>query len=463
MFNKMNALNASVLDLIGNTPLVKITHFDTGPCELFVKMESQNPGGSIKDRIALTMIASAEKSGKLKPGGTIVEATAGNTGLGLALIAALKGYKVSLVVPDKMSREKVLHCKALGAEVVTARSDVTKEHPDYYQNVAERLAKERGGYYINQFSNPDNPRAHEETTGPEIWEQMGHNVDAVVCGVGSGGTLTGIGNYLKKVGAKTEMVLADPEGSILEPLVERNEKIKPGSWQVEGIGEDFIPSILDLSLVKKAYSISDTESFETVRQLLQKEGILGGSSSGTLVAAALRYCRDQKTKKRVVTFICDRGDKYLSKAFSDPWIRDQGFPKASLTNTVEDILHRRHDRGETVFVRPSDTVFTAYKRMRIADVSQLPVIDGKDKIVGIVFENTLLNALVVGKGEGFGKSLISEVMEKGFIGVSPSTSIDEATRMLQNHSTLIVSEGESFIGLITRVDVLNHMFVQASK
>lgn len=260
------------------------------------------------------------------------------------------------------------------------------------------------------------------------------------------------------------MVLADPLGSILEPLIERNEKIKPGSWLVEGIGEDFIPSILDISVCKKAYSIPDTESFETVRLLLQKEGILGGSSSGTLLAAALKYCREQKTKKRVVTFICDRGDKYLSKAFSDPWIREQGFPaRRAATNTVEDLMSRRHERGEMVYVRPTDTVFTAYKRMRVADVSQVPVIEGKDKIVGIVFENTLLNALVSGKGEGFGRSLISDIMEKGFIGVTPQTSLDEATRMLQNHQTLIITENGAFSGLITRVDVLNHMFVQASK
>lgn len=460
----MNALNTSVLDLVGNTPLVKITHMDTGPCELYVKLESHNPGGSIKDRIARTMIEAAEKSGRLKPGGTIVEATAGNTGLGLALIAALKGYKVVLVVPDKMSKEKIQHCKALGAEMIITRSDVTKGHPDYYQDVAERIAMERQGYYINQFANEDNPRAHFETTGPEIWEQMGHDVDAVVCGVGSGGTMAGLAKFFKSVNARTEMVLADPLGSILEPLIERNEKIKPGSWLVEGIGEDFIPSILDISVCKKAYSIPDTESFETVRLLLQKEGILGGSSSGTLLAAALKYCREQKTKKRVVTFICDRGDKYLSKAFSDPWIREQGFPaRRAATNTVEDLMSRRHERGEMVYVRPTDTVFTAYKRMRVADVSQVPVIEGKDKIVGIVFENTLLNALVSGKGEGFGRSLISDIMEKGFIGVTPQTSLDEATRMLQNHQTLIITENGAFSGLITRVDVLNHMFVQASK
>lgn len=449
----------SILDLVGNTPIVRVTHFDTGPCELYLKLESQNPGGSIKDRIARTMIDAAEKSGALKPGGTIVEATAGNTGLGLALIAALKGYKVVLVVPDKMSKEKVQHCKGLGAEIIITRSDVTKGHPDYYQDVAQRIAMERQGFYINQFSNPANPMAHEMTTGPEIWEQMGHDVDAVVCGVGSGGTISGIGRYFKNIGAKTEMVLADPEGSILEPLIMRDEKVTPGSWLVEGIGEDFIPDILDLNLVKKAYSISDTESFETVRQLLQREGILAGSSSGTLVASALRYCREQTEKKRVVTFICDRGDKYLSKAFSDPWIREQDLPHAPRTNTVDDLLSRRHDRGEMVFVRPTDTVFTAYKRMRIADVSQLPVIADGDKIVGIVYENTLLNALLSGSGQGFGKSNIADVMEKGFISVTPATPMAEAARLLQNHSTLIVSESDAFIGVVTRVDVLNHMFI----
>lgn len=460
----MKDLNVSVLDLIGNTPMVRINNFDTGLCELYVKLESHNPGGSIKDRIALTMIEAAEKSGRLKKGGTIVEATAGNTGLGLALIAVLKGYKVVLVVPDKMSREKVQHCKALGAEVIMTRSDVGKGHPDYYQDLAERLALERQGFYINQFSNEDNPRAHETSTGPEIWEQMGHDVDAVVCGVGSGGTITGIGRYLKSVGAKTEMVLADPEGSILEPLIERNEHINAGSWLVEGIGEDFVPSILDLSLVKKAYSISDTESFETVRQLILREGILAGSSSGTLVSAALRYCRDQKVKKRVVTFICDRGDKYLSKVFSDPWIREQSGAQLKVqTNTIEDILNRRHDRGETVFVRPTDTVFTAYKRMRVADVSQLPVIVGNDKIVGIVYENTLLNALIVGKEQGFGSSTIDTVMERAYLAIPHVTKIDEAAKLLQNNSTLVIADGDHFIGLITRVDVLNHMFVNAAK
>lgn len=309
--------NPSLIDMIGNTPVIKVKNLDTGPCSLFLKLESQNPGGSIKDRIAVSMIDEAEKDGRLKPGGTIVEATAGNTGLGLSLIAALRGYKIILVVPDKFAPEKVQHCEGLGAKVHWTRSDVLKGHPDYYLDKAAQIAEEIGGFHANQFSNPANPRAHEETTGPEIWEQMNHDVDAVVCGVGSGGTMGGLANFFAKTSPGTEMILADPEGSILAPLINDGEEIEPGQWLVEGIGEDFVPDTLDINMVTKAYSIPDKESFMTIRELLQKEGILGGTSSGTLLASALRYCREQTEPKRVLTFICDRGDKYLSKIFDE--------------------------------------------------------------------------------------------------------------------------------------------------
>lgn len=455
------AIPTSVLSFIGETPLVRLTKFDTGPCELYVKLESHNPGGSIKDRIALKMIEAAEQSGKLKPGGTIVEATAGNTGLGLALIAALKGYKVVLVVPDKMSREKVQHCKALGAEIISARSDVVKGDPEYYQDIAERVAQERQAFYINQFSNPANPQAHEDWTAPEIWEQMNHDVDAVVCGVGSGGTLTGIGRYFKKVSPKTKMILADPVGSILAPMVNEGKDVTPGSWLVEGIGEDFVPDILELDLTRQAFAITDNESLDTVRELVQREGILAGSSSGTLVAAALKYCREQTEKKRVVTFICDRGDKYLSKVFSDPWVREQGFSDAKQTKTVADMLTRRHARGETVFVRKQDTVLTAYKRMRLADVSQLPVIEGNDKIVGLLTEDVLLNALMAMKeGDSLTKSTVGDVMERVFISVPLETPTAEAARLLQTHPVLVVTDGDAFTGVITRIDVLNNLVLQ---
>jgi cystathionine beta-synthase len=241
------------------------------------------------------MITAFERDGALRPGGTLVEATAGNTGLGLALVAALKGYRLILVIPDKMSREKILHLRAMGAEVVMTRSDVVKGHPAYYQDLAQRIAADTpGAVYVNQFANPANPRAHEMGTAPEIWNQMDCDVDAVVLGVGSGGTLTGISRFLARVSPKTEFVLADPEGSILVDVVEGRKPRKPGSWLVEGIGEDFVPPNADLSGVHKGYSIPDREAFEVARALLRHEGILAGSSSGTMLAAALRYCREQR-------------------------------------------------------------------------------------------------------------------------------------------------------------------------
>ena len=318
------AIFNNVLDMIGNTPIVQLSRLNTGSSSLFLKLENQNPGGSIKDRVGLNMIVQAEKRGTIKPGQLIVEATAGNTGLGLALACQMKGYKLLLVIPDKMSAEKIYHLRALGVETIITRSDVDKGHPEYYQDMAARLAKERGGYYINQFENPDNPLTHVLTTGPEIWEQMEHRVDAVVVGIGSSGTLSGLTAYFKKVNPQTEFILADPKGSVLADYV--NQKIlhgTTGSWLVEGIGEDYIPKLADFDLVKKAYEVTDAESFSAVRALLKEEGILAGSSTGTLLSAALRYCRAQTTPKRVVTLACDSGNKYLSKMYNDQWLKDK--------------------------------------------------------------------------------------------------------------------------------------------
>ena len=319
----MSAYN-NILETIGNTPIVQLSRLDTGKSSLFIKLENQNPGGSIKDRTGLNMIVQAEKRGTIRPGQLIVEATAGNTGLGLALASRMKGYKLLLVIPDKMSLEKINHLRALGVEVVITRSDVGKGHPEYYQDLAQRIANERNGYFINQFENPDNPATHTLTTGPEIWEQMNHKVDAVVVGVGSAGTLTGLSNYFKQVSPQTEFVLADPKGSVLADYINSNNlHDTTGSWFVEGIGEDYIPSLADFSLVKKAYEITDEESFSAARQLLKEEGILAGSSTGTLLSAALKYCREQTEPKRVVTLACDSGNKYLSKMFNDEWIKEK--------------------------------------------------------------------------------------------------------------------------------------------
>jgi cystathionine beta-synthase len=448
----------SALDLIGNTPLVELTRLDTGPCRLFAKLESQNPGGSIKDRIGLSMIDAAEKSGKLKPGGTIVEATAGNTGLGLAQVAVLKGYKLILVVPDKMAREKIQHLRALGADVRLTRSDVGKGHPDYYQDMAQRIATENQAHFINQFVNPANPLAHQTTTGPEIWDQMEHDIDAVVCGVGSGGTLTGLGRFFAQVSPKTQMVLADPVGSILTPLINTGKMTQAGSWIVEGIGEDFIPDNCDITLVKVAYSISDKESIEAARELLSKEGILGGSSSGTLLAAALKYCREQTSAKRVVTLVPDSGNKYLSKGFNDHWVAEQGLSQRTLKGNLTDLISRRFDSGATVTVGPDDTLLTAYNRMRSADVSQLPVLVER-RLVGIVDESDILN--VIDK-PGAARAVQFATLVKDGMTAKPNTlgvnaPLSALLGVFENNEVALVCDGDTFIGLITRIDFINHL------
>ena len=445
---------ANILRLIGNTPMVKVNHIDTGVCELFLKLESQNPSGSIKDRIAISMIEAAERDGLLKEGGTLVEATAGNTGLGLALVASQKGYKLVLVIPDKMSQEKIFHLKALGAEVVMTRSDVGIGHPEYYQDMAKRIAKERGGFYVNQFENPNNPLAHEKSTAPEIWEQMEHNLDAVVCGVGSGGTLTGIGRYFSKVAPNVEMILADPKGSILAPFVSDGIMIEAGSWLVEGIGEDFIPKNCDLSFVTQAYSITDAESIATSREVLQKEGVICGSSSGTLIAAALRYCRAQKTPKRVVTLVCDSGNKYLSKIYNEYRLDDNGLVIKEETHDLRDLITRPHTAKNAITILPSDTLQAAYRKMKMYDVSQLPVM-GDVKLLGIISEIDILMA-VTGHPEGF-QIRVADAMAKNLLTVQVDSAISDLLPIFERGMVAIVIDDDKFLGLITTIDLLQYL------
>ncbi len=451
----------AVLSLIGNTPLVEITRLDTGVCRLFVKLENQNPTGSIKDRVALGMIEAAERDGRLRPGGTVVEATAGNTGLGLALIAAAKGYRALLVIPDKMSQEKISHVRALGAEVRLTRSDVGRGHPEYYQDLAARLASEiPGAFYVNQFANPANPLAHETSTGPEIWDQVGHELDAVVCGVGSSGTLTGLSRFFSRVQPDLEMVLADPEGSILTPYIQSGTLGQAGSWSVEGIGEDFIPDIADLSRVRAAYSITDEESFATARELLRQEGILGGSSTGTLLAAALRYCREQTRPKRVVTFICDSGNKYLSKMYNDFWMAEQGFIHRAPLGDLRDLILHRYEAGEVIAVGPDDSLATAFKRMRAADVSQLPVVDEARRVVGLLDESDIL--VKVHSGSEHFQARVRAAMTDRLETLSPAAGIDDLLGVFDRGRVAIIMDGERFLGLITRSDLLSYLRLQFS-
>lgn len=448
--------HSSVLELIGETPIVKAQRLDAGPCELFLKLESANPGGSIKDRIGMSMIEAAERRGDIKPGDTLVEGTAGNTGIGLALVAQQKGYKLILVVPDKMSREKIFNLKAMGAEVRLTRSDVAKGHPDYYQDLAERIARETpGAYFINQFGNPDNPAAHEHGTGPEILRQMDGDLDAVVFGCGSSGTMTGLSRCFAKLSPHTEMILADPVGSILaEYINEGTLSEKSASWMVEGIGEDFLPSISDFTRVKKAYAITDKESFLTARELLEKEGILGGSSTGTLLAAALKYCREQTEKKRVLVFVCDTGNKYLSKMYNDYWMLDNGFLEREQTGDLRDLILRPYSRRDTVVVGPNDLLVTAYQRMKLYDVSQLPVMEG-DNLVGIVDESDVL--LHVYGDEARFRDPVSTAMVSKLNKLDVKSPIESLLPVFDAGQVAIVTDGGAFLGLITRIDLLNYL------
>lgn len=451
---------SSVLDAIGNTPMHEVTKLDTGPCRLFLKLESQNPGGSIKDRIGLSMIAAAEASGELKPGGTLIEATAGNTGLGLALVAAQKGYKLVIIVPDKMAQEKVFHLRALGAQVINTRSDVGKGHPEYYQDMAERLAAENGWFYVNQFDNAANPKAHFETTGPEIRAQVhasgAGKVNAMVCGVGSGGTITGLSRYFASVDEGTQMVLADPEGSILTHYIETGEVSEDvGSWFVEGIGEDFLPPIADFSHTKTAFTIPDGEAFEVARELLEVEGILAGSSSGTLIAAALKYCRAQTEPKNVVTFVCDRGDKYLSKLYNDYWMQDNGFLAPPKTGDLRGLIARKHELSQVITIQPQTTLAAAYRQMKLYEISQLPVMTKSGELVGLIDEEDLLTHVFESGGSFDG--LAEDIMAKDLKTLGLNASKVEVMDLLRQGYVVPIVEAGRFYGIITKIDMLNHM------
>jgi cystathionine beta-synthase len=444
----------NALEMIGRTPLLAARRLDTGPCQLFLKLENQNPGGSIKDRVGLYLIEAAEREARIKPGGTLIEATAGNTGLGLALVAGQKGYRLMLVIPDKMSQEKIFHLKAMGAEVVMTRSDVHKGHPDYYQDLAARLATEiPNSLYVNQFGNDANPRAHEETTAPEIWEQMEHQLDAVVCGVGTGGTATGLSRYFARVAPHVEIVLADPLGSIYANYV-RTGQVGHGerSWLVEGIGGDSIPAVADLSRIKTAYTIADSEAFHTCRELLAKEGIIAGTSTGTLLAGALRYCREQKTPKRVVTLVCDSGNKYLSKVYNDYWMIDQGFLERERFGDLRDLIARRHWERAAVTVTSTETVLAAYRRMKLYDVSQIPVME-EGRIVGIVDEEDIL--LEVFSNPQHFSEPVTKAMATHLITINADEPMSKLMEIFRRGMVAIVVDGEEFLGLVTRIDLLN--------
>ncbi|MBW4611938.1 MAG: cystathionine beta-synthase [Desmonostoc vinosum HA7617-LM4] len=448
----------NILQAIGKTPLVRLTKVTEDiHSTIYAKVEYLNPGGSTKDRIALTMIEAAEKAGQLQPGGTIIEATAGNTGVGLALIAAVKKYRCIFVMPDKMSQDKINLLKAYGAEVVVTPTSVAPDSPESYNGVAERLAKEiPGAYRPNQFENPNNPLAHYLTTGPEIWADSDGKVDVFVAGMGTGGTISGVAKYLKEQNPNITIVGADPEGSILSGDA-------PKSYKVEGIGEDFIPKTFNRQLVDEMVRVSDKESFNMARRLAREEGLLVGGSCGTAVAAALKYAARLSQPKNIVVLLPDTGRNYINKIYSDVWMQENGFweGKTVKSTKVSEILAQKIDFPSLVSVSPRDTLSQATILLQKLNISQLPVID-HNQVVGSINEASLMKFLH--DGINFSKQEVSAVMGKPLPILDEEVDISEAYRVLLSGTTgIIIKRHDIPIGLITRADLIRYWISQTQE
>lgn len=444
-------LQESILQSIGRTPLVKLRRLTEGlppSIAVAVKVEFLNPGGSIKDRVAVAMIAEAERRGWLRPGGTIIEATAGNTGVGLAMVAAVRGYRCIFVLPDKMSTEKIALLKAYGAEVVVTPTNVAPDSPDSYNGVAERLAREiPGAWRPNQFTNLANPEIHYRTTGPEIWEQTEGRITAFVAGVGTGGTLSGVAKYLKERNPEIKIVGADPEGSVLSGGV-------PRPWKVEGIGEDFVPKTFNSQLVDDWVRVGDTESFYIARSLARREGMLLGGSTGTNVAAALRYARRLTGEHLVVTIGCDTGRNYLSKFFDDAWLAENHLQyDTQPIHSIGDLLQTRGPR-KLVTIAPDTSVGEAIDLMQSSGISQLPVLEN-GRPVGSIQEVTL--ARVLHDNPDPSKVPVGEVMAKPLPLLDATVHLDEAYRLLLagNTGVLAASNGK-VLDIVTRIDLIEY-------
>ncbi len=446
----MDQVCDSILEAIGATPLVRLHRLTKGlKAEMLVKVESQNPGGSVKDRIGLRMVEAAEREGLLKPGGVIVEATAGNTGVGLAVAAAVKGYRCIFVLPDKMSEDKVSLLRAYGAEVVITPTSVPPDSPESYNGVADRLARELpGAFRPNQFANPNNPLAHYQTTGPEIWEQSGGSLDVFVAGMGTGGTITGVSRYLKERKPQLVVVGADPEGSILSGD-------SPRAYKVEGIGEDFIPRTFDRQLVDEMIRVSDRESFNTARRLAREEGILAGGSSGTALAAALKYAGRLAKPSTIVVLLPDTGRNYLSKIYSDRWMQENGYWESAVRPraVVRQALEARGSLPPLIAVSPEDSLQKAIELLHHYGISQLPVLDG-GRSVGSLQESALLKLAVDGVNPA--NQAVGPVMGRPLPVVDLEADVAEAYRLLLTGAgALLAAEAGVPRAVITRIDLVD--------
>ena len=449
----------SILDLIGNTPLVKTSKITRGlSCTVLAKLEFLNPGGSVKDRIGVAMIDDAERKGLLKPGCTIVEPTSGNTGMGLALAAAVRGYRAIFTMPDKMSEEKRRLLRALGGRVVITPTNVSPDSPENYINVARRIARETpNAFMLDQYSNPNNPLIHYKTTGPEIWRQTEGKVDVVVAGIGTGGTITGIGKYLKERKPEVKIVGADPEGSIFYPRFYNVDKpIQP--YKVEGIGEDFMPQTLVLDYVDEVVRVSDKDSFLTARRLAREEGLLVGGSSGAAMYATLQVAKNLPKNMVVVVVLPDTGRNYLTKMYSDEWMLELGYIEAEREEkvNVESILHGKPESvPPMISVTLTDPVANAVELMRKYDVSQLPVIE-EGHVLGTVHDDTVMKKLLT--KEVSIRQSVQEVMDAPLPTINAASDLSELYKQLTgDHNAVVVARDGKAIGVLTKMDVIAYL------
>jgi len=458
-----NCLHKNVLEIMGNTPLVKINQLASGfESELYAKCEFLNPGGSVKDRIGFFMIEDAVKKGLLKPGGTIVEGTSGNTGIGLAIAAAVKGYKCIFVMPDKMSVEKIKNLRAFGAKVVITPTAVTPDDPRSYYSVSKRLAQETpNAVYMNQYDNLANRKAHYKTTGPEIWEQTNGKIDAFVAGMGTGGTITGTAMYLKSKNKNIQIVGVDPVGSILHDYFKTGKKVAAHTYKIEGIGEDIIPKNYDFRFIDDVVQVNDKEAFQMTRKLLLHEGFFTGISSGAAVCGALKYAQKLKGKKRIVILLPDSGNRYLSKVYDDDWMRENGFLEEGL-GSVRDLIVKIKLPSKHLLVTasPRDKVSKIIALMRKKGISQIPILKGHE-VIGLVSESNVLNALYAGKLTG--ESKIESIIENNFSKISLDDEIEKVSQSISGGLIPIVIESHKIQAIITKIDLISYLSQRHNK
>jgi cystathionine beta-synthase len=445
-----------IIAAIGRTPFVRLNRIgrDTGAA-LYAKLEYLNPGASIKDRIAVQMIRDAEKDGRLKPGGTLIECTSGNTGMGLAMMGAVRGYRTILVMPDKVSTEKIKALRAFGARVITTPTAVSPDDPRSYYSVAQRLNRETPNSFLtNQYDNPSNPEAHYRTTGPELWEAFGDRLDAVVVATGTGGTISGIGRYLKERKPSIRMVLIDPVGSILYEYFKTRQVAKSfKTYKVEGFGEDFIPGSLNIEMVDDCYQVTDKECFLTARELTRKEGLFTGGSGGGAVCGAVKFAKEHPECRTIVVILPDSGSRYLSKVYDDDWLRENSFlDEEESYGRLSDLIERQQQT--LITAAPGDEVKKIIRLMKQHGISQLPVLDG-DRLLGIISEGDLVQALLRDH-ENIDRP-IDGLIDQSYVVVPPDTPLTRLAAIFGEGKVALVQDGGKVRGLVTKIDFIDHM------